>query len=81
MPDLVKRQREYKSKGLRVIGVTHPPEQFADAREFIKSIKVKCLKSSRELFVRKSLAEGEAAASIADLWSVPVIQVRNFGDD
>jgi hypothetical protein len=45
MPDLVKWQREYKSKGLQVIGVTNPPEQFAEACEFIKSIKVKCLKS------------------------------------
>jgi thiol-disulfide isomerase/thioredoxin len=40
MPDLVKWQREYKSKGLQVIGVTYPPEELADAREFIKSIKV-----------------------------------------
>ena len=56
MPDLVKWQREYKGKGLQVIGVTYPPEQFAEAREFIKSIKVKCLKSSRELFFRKSLS-------------------------
>jgi len=40
MPDLVKWQREYKSKGLQVIGVTYPPEELAEAREFIKSIKV-----------------------------------------
>jgi thiol-disulfide isomerase/thioredoxin len=40
MPDLVKWQREYKGKGLQVIGVTYPPEELAEAREFIKSIKV-----------------------------------------
>jgi thiol-disulfide isomerase/thioredoxin len=40
MPDLVKWQREYKSKGLQVIGVTYPPEELTEAREFIKSIKV-----------------------------------------
>jgi len=40
MPDLVKWQREYKSKGLQVIGVTYPPEELAEARGFIKSIKV-----------------------------------------
>ena len=40
MPDLVKWQREYKSKGLQVIGVTYPPEELAEVREFIKSIKV-----------------------------------------
>src|SRR5262245_12666424 len=40
IPDLVKWQREYKSKGLRVISVTYPPEELAEVREFIKSIKV-----------------------------------------
>jgi thiol-disulfide isomerase/thioredoxin len=40
MPDLVKWQREYKSRGLRVIGVTYPPEELAEVREFIKSVKV-----------------------------------------
>jgi thiol-disulfide isomerase/thioredoxin len=40
MPDLVKWQREYKSRGLQVIGVTYPPEELAEAREFIKSIGV-----------------------------------------
>jgi hypothetical protein len=39
MPDLAKRQREYKSQGLQVIGVTYPPEELAEARKFIKSIK------------------------------------------
>jgi thiol-disulfide isomerase/thioredoxin len=40
MPDLVKWQREYKSRGLQVIGVTYPPEDLAEVREFIKSIEV-----------------------------------------
>jgi thiol-disulfide isomerase/thioredoxin len=40
MPDLVKWQREYKSRGLQVIGVTYPPEELAEVREFIKSIGV-----------------------------------------
>jgi thiol-disulfide isomerase/thioredoxin len=40
MPDLVKWQREYKGKGLQVIGVTYPPAELAEVREFIKSIKV-----------------------------------------
>jgi len=40
MPDLVKWQREYKSRGLQVIGVACPPEELSEVREFIKSIKV-----------------------------------------
>src|SRR5262245_42648135 len=38
MPDLVKWQREYKSQGLQVIGITYPPEEVAEVREFIKSV-------------------------------------------
>jgi peroxiredoxin len=40
MPDLVKWQRQYKSRGLQVIGVTYPPEELAEVRKFIKSIKL-----------------------------------------
>jgi thiol-disulfide isomerase/thioredoxin len=40
MPDLVKWQREYKGKGLQVIGVTYPPEELAEVRKFIKGVKV-----------------------------------------
>ena len=40
MPDLVKWQREYRKRGLQVIGVTYPPEELAEVRKFIKSIKV-----------------------------------------
>ena len=40
MPDLVKWQKEYKSQGLQVIGVTYPPEELAEVRKFIKSIKL-----------------------------------------
>jgi thiol-disulfide isomerase/thioredoxin len=40
MPDLVKWQREHKSRGLQVIGVTYPPQELAEVRQFIRSIKV-----------------------------------------
>src|SRR5215813_5683387 len=40
MPDLVKWQREYRRRGLRIIGVTYPPEDPAEVRKFIKSINV-----------------------------------------
>src|SRR5215475_6897182 len=39
-PELVKWQREYKKRGLQVIGITYPPEELAEVREFITSIKV-----------------------------------------
>jgi thiol-disulfide isomerase/thioredoxin len=40
MPDLVKWQRKYKVRSLQVIGITYPPEELAEVRRFIKSIKV-----------------------------------------
>lgn len=40
MPDLIKLQRDYGSRGLQVIGVTYPPEDLAEVREFVREAKV-----------------------------------------
>lgn len=40
MPDLVKLQREYGKDGLRIIGVTYPPEQLARVRKFTRGLRV-----------------------------------------
>jgi thiol-disulfide isomerase/thioredoxin len=40
MPNLIKWQREYHSKGLQVIGVTYPPTEASEVRQFIRSINV-----------------------------------------
>ena len=40
MPDLVKWQREFTSKGLRIIGITYPPAEVAQVRRFTRSIGV-----------------------------------------
>ena len=40
MPDLVKWQRQYNKKGLRVIGVTYPPTELSEVKEFVRSAKV-----------------------------------------
>ncbi len=40
MPDLVKMQREYRERGLRVIGVTYPPQTAAEVRRFVRELKV-----------------------------------------
>jgi thiol-disulfide isomerase/thioredoxin len=40
MPDLVKWQREYRKKGLRVVGVTYPPTDLIEVRKFIRSLSV-----------------------------------------
>ncbi|MBD0372439.1 MAG: TlpA family protein disulfide reductase [Pyrinomonadaceae bacterium] len=40
MPDLVKWQREYRSRGLQVIGVTYPPTETSEVRQFVRTVKV-----------------------------------------
>ena len=40
MPDLIKMQREYRSRGLQVIGVTYPPLEVKEVRRFIRKLGV-----------------------------------------
>jgi len=40
IPDLVRLQREYRSRGLQVIGVTYPPQELAEVRRFVRGAKV-----------------------------------------
>ena len=40
MPDLIKMQREYGSKGLQVIGITYQPEELGEVRRFVRKLKV-----------------------------------------
>lgn len=40
IPDLVKLQRDYRSRGLRVIGVTYPPQKLAEVRRFARKAKM-----------------------------------------
>lgn len=40
MPDLIKWQRDYRKKGLQVIGITYPPQKKSEVRQFTRSLKV-----------------------------------------
>ena len=40
IPDLIKLQREYRSRGLQVIGVTYPPQKVAEVRRFVRKAGV-----------------------------------------
>ena len=40
IPVLVKLQRDYLNRGLRVIGVTYPPQELADVRRFVRMAKM-----------------------------------------
>ena len=40
IPDLIKLQRDYGSRGLQVIGITYPPQKLAEVRRFVQKAKV-----------------------------------------
>jgi thiol-disulfide isomerase/thioredoxin len=40
IPDLIKLQRQYRNKGLRIVGVTYPPEKISEVRSFVRKLKV-----------------------------------------
>jgi thiol-disulfide isomerase/thioredoxin len=40
MPDLIKMQSEYQSKGLQVIGITYPPQTIREVRQFMRKLGV-----------------------------------------
>jgi thiol-disulfide isomerase/thioredoxin len=40
VPALIKMQRRYRMKGLRVIGITYPPERTGEIRQFMRELGV-----------------------------------------
>jgi thiol-disulfide isomerase/thioredoxin len=40
MPDLIRWQKEFRGKGLRIIGITYPPTSLREVRQFTRSIGV-----------------------------------------
>ncbi len=40
IPHLVQLQREYRHQGLRVIGITHPPQKLSEVRELTQRLGV-----------------------------------------
>jgi thiol-disulfide isomerase/thioredoxin len=40
IPDLIRLQRDYQTRGLQVIGVTYPPQKLAEVRRFVRMAKV-----------------------------------------
>jgi thiol-disulfide isomerase/thioredoxin len=40
IPALIKLQRQYRRKGLQVIGITYPPERTGEVRQFMRELGV-----------------------------------------
>jgi thiol-disulfide isomerase/thioredoxin len=39
IPDLIRQQREYRAQGLRIVGITYPPESLSEVRRFVRKVK------------------------------------------
>jgi thiol-disulfide isomerase/thioredoxin len=40
IPDLIKMQKHYGTQGLRIIGITYPPENISNVRRFARKLKM-----------------------------------------
>jgi peroxiredoxin len=40
IPDLVKKQRKYQSRGLQIVGITYPAEDVSEVRRFMRELKI-----------------------------------------
>lgn len=40
IPDLIKKQRQYRDQGLQIVGVTYPPEKISEVRRFVHKLKM-----------------------------------------
>jgi thiol-disulfide isomerase/thioredoxin len=40
IPDLIKWQRQYRDQGLRIIGITYPPQNMSEVRHFIRKLRI-----------------------------------------
>jgi peroxiredoxin len=40
IPDLVRKQRRYRARGLQILGITYPPEQRSEVRGFMRELKI-----------------------------------------
>ena len=41
IPDLIKLQKEYRNQGLRILGITYPPEKLSEVRRFARKLRMK----------------------------------------
>jgi peroxiredoxin len=68
MPDLVKLQREYETRGLQVVGVTYPDYSRRAVQKIARQLKVNypIVFSSRELAAKYNVGEVLPATIIID---------------
>ena len=40
IPDLIKMQQRYRNAGLRIVGITYPPEEKSEVRRFARALRI-----------------------------------------
>lgn len=40
IPDLIKHQQRYRARGLRIVGITYPPERMSEVRGFTRRLRI-----------------------------------------
>ena len=40
IPDLIKKQRAYRKRGLRIVGITYPPQKLSEVRRFARDLNL-----------------------------------------
>ncbi|HEV2827324.1 MAG TPA: TlpA disulfide reductase family protein [Pyrinomonadaceae bacterium] len=55
IPDLIKKQRQYRDRGLSIIGITYPPERISEVRAFMRKLRINYpiamgTKSTKDIF-------------------------------
>ena len=40
IPDLIRKQKQYRNQGLRIIGITYPPEKLSEVRRFASRMRM-----------------------------------------
>ena len=40
IPDLIRMQRQYREGGLRIIGISYPPERLPEVRRFARALRI-----------------------------------------
>lgn len=40
IPDLIKKQRQYRNQALRILGITYPPERLSEVRRFARRLRM-----------------------------------------
>jgi cytochrome c biogenesis protein CcmG, thiol:disulfide interchange protein DsbE len=40
IPELIKMQRQYRAQGLRIVGITYPPEKISEVRRLVRRLRM-----------------------------------------